>query len=108
MEELKTFVCLRTSLVRNSNSISPFPSPNYASFAVGIVLTYALCKALVFWAISAWGLSSRLQVRPPLYTPFSLIRLSADDKWSAYAEEEMGISVAESVLSESLETSKGR
>jgi hypothetical protein len=67
---------------------------NYAPVAVGIVLTYALG----FWAISArrWfaGPIKQIAGAPALYSFF----ISTDDRWSACTGEEMGISVAESVV----------
>lgn len=72
---------------------------NYAPVAVGIVVTYALG----FWAISArrWfaGPIKQIAGAPALYC-FFIDFFGADDKWSAYTEEEMDISVqvAESVV----------
>ena len=79
---------------------------NYAPIAVGIVLTYTLG----FWAISArrWfaGPIKQIAGALALHSPF-VGWVSADGKWSACTEEEMGIGVAESVvISEKPESSE--
>lgn len=71
---------------------------NYAPVAVGIVVTYALG----FWAISArrWFAGPIKQIEGALTHSFFVDWAGANDKWSAFTEEEMGIGVqvAESVV----------